>query len=228
MCILFCFSLFPRPLRAQGFTNGAPSRSMEDPEQWLWNEGYWVRGPVPFPNHGPGLFLPASLLRWQQNFWLQDKQHYSCLPPKPAAHCGELVVFLQVETFLLAFRIIKWRMNNIFPLQVSVRPGMTLHSCLIKALKVRGLQPQCCAVFRLHPGQSRWAQDQYWFKSRRNRLEVCMAFLLVKHFIPFWTSKKLRMDWNTDSTSLIGEELLVEVLDHVPLTTHNFVSIERT
>lgn len=41
------------------------------------------------------------------------------------------------------------------PPQVHVRPGMTLHSCLIKALKVRGLQPQCCAVFRLHPGQSR-------------------------------------------------------------------------
>ncbi|XP_028439890.1 raf-1 proto-oncogene, serine/threonine kinase a isoform X2 [Perca flavescens] len=73
---------------------------------------------------------------------------------------------------------------------VNVRPGMTLHSCLIKALKVRGLQPQCCAVFRLHPGQR---------------------------------SKKLRMDWNTDCTSLIGDELLVEVLDHVPLTTHNFV-----
>ncbi|XP_034551659.1 raf-1 proto-oncogene, serine/threonine kinase a isoform X2 [Notolabrus celidotus] len=73
---------------------------------------------------------------------------------------------------------------------VNVRPGMTLYSCLIKALKVRGLQPQCCAVFRLHPGQR---------------------------------SKKLRMDWNTGSTSLIGEELLVEVLDHVPLTTHNFV-----
>uniref|UniRef100_A0A671W1I5 RAF proto-oncogene serine/threonine-protein kinase n=1 Tax=Sparus aurata TaxID=8175 RepID=A0A671W1I5_SPAAU len=69
---------------------------------------------------------------------------------------------------------------------VNVRPGMTLYSCLIKALKVRGLQPQCCAVFRLHPGPR-------------------------------------RMDWNTDSTSLIGEELLVEVLDHVPLTTHNFV-----
>uniref|UniRef100_A0AAQ4NV34 RAF proto-oncogene serine/threonine-protein kinase n=1 Tax=Gasterosteus aculeatus aculeatus TaxID=481459 RepID=A0AAQ4NV34_GASAC len=73
---------------------------------------------------------------------------------------------------------------------VNVRPGMTLYSCLIKALKVRGLQPQCCAVFRLHPGQR---------------------------------SKKSRMDWNTDSASLIGEELLVEVLDHVPLTTHNFV-----
>lgn len=35
------------------------------------------------------------------------------------------------------------------------------------------------------------------------------------------------MDWNTDSTSLIGEELLVEVLDHVPLTTHNFVSFHE-
>ncbi|XP_046725889.1 raf-1 proto-oncogene, serine/threonine kinase a isoform X2 [Silurus meridionalis] len=73
---------------------------------------------------------------------------------------------------------------------VNVRPGMTLYSCLIKALKVRGLQPECCAVYRLHPGHH---------------------------------SKKSRMDWSTDSTSLIGEELLVEVLDHVPLTTHNFV-----
>ncbi|KAA0706732.1 RAF proto-oncogene serine/threonine-protein kinase [Triplophysa tibetana] len=73
---------------------------------------------------------------------------------------------------------------------VNVHPGMTLHSCLMKALKVRGLQPECCAVFSLHPDQR---------------------------------SKKSRMDWNTDSTSLIGEELLVEVLDHVPLTTHNFV-----
>lgn len=35
------------------------------------------------------------------------------------------------------------------------------------------------------------------------------------------------MDWNTDSTSLVGEELLVEVLDHVPLTTHNFVSFHN-
>lgn len=35
------------------------------------------------------------------------------------------------------------------------------------------------------------------------------------------------MDWNTDSSSLIGEELQVEVLDHVPLTTHNFVSTQK-
>uniref|UniRef100_A0A8C2ESL4 RAF proto-oncogene serine/threonine-protein kinase n=1 Tax=Cyprinus carpio TaxID=7962 RepID=A0A8C2ESL4_CYPCA len=71
---------------------------------------------------------------------------------------------------------------------VNVRPGMTLRNCLIKALKVRGLQPECCAVFKLTDPR-----------------------------------ETLRMDWSTDSTSLVGEELLVEVLDHVPLTTHNFV-----
>ena len=59
----------------------------------------------------------------------------------------------------------------------------------------------------------------------------CILLLLewwpshVDHELFFsFSSKKFRMDWNTDSTSLIGEELLVEVLDHVPLTTHNFVS----
>nr|XP_056711169.1 RAF proto-oncogene serine/threonine-protein kinase isoform X4 [Euleptes europaea] len=34
--------------------------------------------------------------------------------------------------------------------------------------------------------------------------------------------KKLRLDWGTDAASLIGEELQVDFLDHVPLTTHNF------
>ncbi|XP_069500045.1 RAF proto-oncogene serine/threonine-protein kinase isoform X2 [Ambystoma mexicanum] len=73
---------------------------------------------------------------------------------------------------------------------VSVRNGMSLHDCLMKALKVRGLQPECCAVFRL-------LQEQ--------------------------KGKKSRLDWNTDAASLIGEELQVDFLDHVPLTTHNFV-----
>ncbi|GAB5568295.1 RAF proto-oncogene serine/threonine-protein kinase isoform X1 [Prionailurus iriomotensis] len=72
---------------------------------------------------------------------------------------------------------------------VNVRNGMSLHDCLMKALKVRGLQPECCAVFRL----------------------------LHEH-----KGKKARLDWNTDATSLIGEELQVDFLDHVPLTTHNF------
>uniref|UniRef100_H0XN54 RAF proto-oncogene serine/threonine-protein kinase n=1 Tax=Otolemur garnettii TaxID=30611 RepID=H0XN54_OTOGA len=69
---------------------------------------------------------------------------------------------------------------------VNVRNGMSLHDCLMKALKVRGLQPECCAVFRL----------------------------LHEHKGP--------INWNTDAASLIGEELQVDFLDHVPLTTHNF------
>ncbi|XP_068275939.1 RAF proto-oncogene serine/threonine-protein kinase isoform X5 [Nyctibius grandis] len=72
---------------------------------------------------------------------------------------------------------------------VNVRNGMTLHDCLMKALKVRGLQPECCAVFRLLTEPK---------------------------------GKKVRLDWNTDAASLIGEELQVDFLDHVPLTTHNF------
>ncbi|XP_041447154.1 RAF proto-oncogene serine/threonine-protein kinase isoform X2 [Xenopus laevis] len=72
---------------------------------------------------------------------------------------------------------------------VNVRSGMSLHDCLMKSLKVRGLQPECCAVFRL-------IQDP---------------------------KGKLRLDWNTDAMSLVGAELQVDFLDHVPLTTHNFV-----
>ncbi|XP_039631590.1 serine/threonine-protein kinase A-Raf [Polypterus senegalus] len=70
---------------------------------------------------------------------------------------------------------------------VNVRPGQTVHDSLNKALKVRGLNQECCAVFRLLEGR-----------------------------------KKLT-DWKTDVTPLVGEELLVEVLDDVPLTMHNFV-----
>lgn len=62
-----------------------------------------------------------------------------CCPPK--LRCADTKVLRGIK--------------DVFVHQVNVRPGMTLHSCLIKALKVRGLQPQCCAVFRLHPGQSR-------------------------------------------------------------------------
>uniref|UniRef100_A0AAY5L558 non-specific serine/threonine protein kinase n=1 Tax=Esox lucius TaxID=8010 RepID=A0AAY5L558_ESOLU len=70
---------------------------------------------------------------------------------------------------------------------VNVRPGQTVYDSLDKALKVRGLSQDCCAVFRLLEGRKRLT------------------------------------DWNTDITPLVGEELLVEVLDDVPLTMHNFV-----
>ncbi|XP_048861536.1 serine/threonine-protein kinase A-Raf-like [Brienomyrus brachyistius] len=70
---------------------------------------------------------------------------------------------------------------------VNVRPGQTVRDSLDKALKVRGLSQDCCAVFRLLEGRKRLT------------------------------------DWSTDITPLVGEELLVEVLDDVPLTMHNFV-----
>ncbi|XP_078727586.1 serine/threonine-protein kinase B-raf-like isoform X1 [Lampetra fluviatilis] len=70
---------------------------------------------------------------------------------------------------------------------VPARNGVTVLNSLAKALKMRGLTAECCAVHRMQGNQ------------------------------------KLLIDWNTDMSWLIGEELTVEVLEHVPLTTHNFV-----
>uniref|UniRef100_A0A8C5FVX4 non-specific serine/threonine protein kinase n=1 Tax=Gadus morhua TaxID=8049 RepID=A0A8C5FVX4_GADMO len=70
---------------------------------------------------------------------------------------------------------------------VTVRPGQTVYDSLDKALRMRGLTQDCCAVFRLLEGRKRLTE------------------------------------WDTDITPLVGEELLVEVLDDVPLTMHNFV-----
>lgn len=45
----------------------------------------------------------------------------------------------------------------------------------------------------------------------------------VQHLsVPVHSRKRLT-DWDTDITPLVGEELLVEVLDDIPLTMHNFV-----
>uniref|UniRef100_A0A8C6NV42 non-specific serine/threonine protein kinase n=1 Tax=Nothobranchius furzeri TaxID=105023 RepID=A0A8C6NV42_NOTFU len=70
---------------------------------------------------------------------------------------------------------------------VNVRHEQTVYEVLDKALKVRGLNQDCCAVFRLLEGRKRLT------------------------------------DWKTDITPLVGEELLVEVLDDIPLTMHNYV-----
>lgn len=44
-------------------------------------------------------------------------------------------------------------------------------------------------------------------------------------FVVLLASRKRLTEWDTDITPLVGEELLVEVLDDVPLTMHNFVSV---
>uniref|UniRef100_A0A7N8X887 non-specific serine/threonine protein kinase n=1 Tax=Mastacembelus armatus TaxID=205130 RepID=A0A7N8X887_9TELE len=64
---------------------------------------------------------------------------------------------------------------------------MTVRDSLKKALMMRGLIPECCAVYRIQDGE------------------------------------KKPIGWDTDISWLTGEELHVEVLENVPLTTHNFV-----
>uniref|UniRef100_A0A8K9XBA7 non-specific serine/threonine protein kinase n=1 Tax=Oncorhynchus mykiss TaxID=8022 RepID=A0A8K9XBA7_ONCMY len=71
--------------------------------------------------------------------------------------------------------------------QVPARCGMTVRDSLKKALMMRGLIPECCAVYRIQDGE------------------------------------KKPLGWDTDISWLTGEELHVEVLENVPLTTHNFV-----
>lgn len=73
--------------------------------------------------------------------------------------------------------------------QVTVREGMSVYDSLDKALKVRGLNQDCCVVYRLIKG------------------------------------RKTVTAWDTAIAPLDGEELIVEVLEDVPLTMHNFVSL---
>ncbi|XP_040201652.1 serine/threonine-protein kinase B-raf isoform X2 [Rana temporaria] len=70
---------------------------------------------------------------------------------------------------------------------VPARCGVTVRDSLKKALMMRGLIPECCAVYRVQDGE------------------------------------KKPIGWDTDISWLTGEELHVEVLENVPLTTHNFV-----
>ncbi|XP_018419434.1 PREDICTED: serine/threonine-protein kinase B-raf [Nanorana parkeri] len=70
---------------------------------------------------------------------------------------------------------------------VPARCGVTVRDSLKKALMMRGLIPECCAVYRDQDGEMK------------------------------------PIGWDTDISWLTGEELHVEVLENVPLTTHNFV-----
>nr|XP_033814711.1 serine/threonine-protein kinase B-raf isoform X3 [Geotrypetes seraphini] len=70
---------------------------------------------------------------------------------------------------------------------VPGRCGVTVRDSLKKALMMRGLIPECCAVYRIQDGE------------------------------------KKPIGWDMDISWLTGEELHVEVLENVPLTTHNFV-----
>lgn len=50
--------------------------------------------------------------------------------------------------------------------------------------------------------------------------------MLVFYAPPLFREKK-PIGWDMDISWLTGEELHVEVLENVPLTTHNFVSVVK-
>lgn len=76
-------------------------------------------------------------------------------------------------------------------------------------------------IFRVGPDSLSGVQDTV-----HSRTALCPEPCPLSPHSILWVifSKKARLDWNTDAASLIGEELQVDFLDHVPLTTHNFVS----
>ncbi|GAB1302674.1 Serine/threonine-protein kinase A-Raf [Apodemus speciosus] len=87
---------------------------------------------------------------------------------------------------------------------VTVREGMTVYDSLDKALKVRGLNQDCCVVYRLIKGEE--LQDPTGVRDGCEPPE-----------------RKTVTAWDTAIAPLDGEELIVEVLEDVPLTMHNFV-----
>lgn len=68
------------------------------------------------------------------------------------------------------------------------------------------------------------AQATHWHTKLERTFYVIMFFICFFAFCFHLFSRKRLTDWDTDITPLVGEELLVEVLDDIPLTMHNFVS----
>lgn len=73
-------------------------------------------------------YQECIVINWQIDSWACFEHYFFC--PKKCLH--------------------SWSVT--FPLQVNVRQGQTVHESLDKALKVRGLSQDCCAVFRLLEG----------------------------------------------------------------------------
>ncbi|XP_041958176.1 serine/threonine-protein kinase A-Raf [Alosa sapidissima] len=71
-------------------------------------------------------------------------------------------------------------------------------------------------VVNVRPGQTVYDSLDKALKTRGLSQDCCAVFRLLE-------GRKRLTEWNTDITPLVGEELLVEVLDDVPLTMHNYV-----
>uniref|UniRef100_A0A7N6FEK3 non-specific serine/threonine protein kinase n=1 Tax=Anabas testudineus TaxID=64144 RepID=A0A7N6FEK3_ANATE len=73
-----------------------------------------------------------------------------------------------------------------------------------------------CSQVNVRQGQTVYESLDKALKVRGLSQDCCSVFRLLE-------GRKRLTDWDTDITPLVGEELLVEVLDDIPLTMHNFV-----
>ncbi|CAL9708911.1 unnamed protein product [Knipowitschia caucasica] len=71
-------------------------------------------------------------------------------------------------------------------------------------------------VVNVRRGQTVYESLDKALKVRGLSQGCCAVFRLLE-------GRKRLTDWDTDITPLVGEELLVEVLDDIPLSMHNFV-----
>lgn len=64
----------------------------------------------------------------------------------------------------------------------------------------------------------------WWLKPQQREVSTALSTSSSTILSTSCFREKKPIDWDTDISWLTGEELHVEVLENVPLTTHNFVS----
>lgn len=94
-------------------------------------------------------------------------------------------------------------------------------------------------LWEIHWRKLWWCEDSFQnvvqctgYKMGKSLIKWCFFVMVVKPTV-MWPEddyaslfrEKKPIGWDTDISWLTGEELHVEVLENVPLTTHNFVSI---
>lgn len=105
---------------------------------------------------------------------------------------------------------------------VPARVGLTLREALFKAMRRRKLRHETCLIFKLVTSSS---------SSYNNNHLLSPPPVSSGHgrSSPTQTAEspsKVLLDWNSESVAFSGQELLVECLEKVPITTsisHNFI-----
>jgi len=74
---------------------------------------------------------------------------------------------------------------------------------------------------------SGWVITVLTFTSAKTKVMSYCQLYFTFNVCPAHIREKKPIGWDTDISWLTGEELHVEVLENVPLTTHNFVSMMK-